>query len=124
MIKSAASVTLCALLMVAQAAAANPFDEVRGRALAGDYQAQRNLAYGYSTAPYAGQRKDPVAACAWRIVILQSGHPRVDATDRSNFSLYCSLLEDRQQPAALDMAKVLYRQIYRRDLQAEVRPSL
>lgn len=58
------------------------------KALAGDYQAQRNLAY-YLTTGEEGVKADPVMACAWRIVILKSGHPQADASDTGNKQFDC-----------------------------------
>ena len=58
------------------------------KALADDYQAQRNLAY-YLTTGEAGVKADPVMACAWRIVILKSGHPQADASDTGNKQSDC-----------------------------------
>lgn len=71
------------------------------KALAGDYQAQRNLAY-YLTTGEEGVKADPVAACAWRIVILKSGHPEADASDTSNKQFDC---ERKLTPAQLRQAE-------------------
>lgn len=88
-------------------------DDVLGRAMAGDYQAQRNLAYGYSSAPYDGQARSAVLACAWRQVIAASGHPRVSETDVRSLQVYCSLPNDQKQ-AATRQAQALYRKVYGR----------
>ncbi|MDO9450967.1 MAG: hypothetical protein Q7J21_10810 [Rugosibacter sp.] len=69
------------------------FNEVRDQAMQGNYQAQRNLAYGYSSLPYSGQDKNPLLACAWRIVIIKSGSDKVDKTDISNHSVDCGSLD-------------------------------
>lgn len=89
------------------------FDQITAKALAGDYQAQRNLAFGYSSSPYDGQEKNPMLACAWRLVILNSGSPKVDDTDVSNKQLYCGRLNADQLSAATAQARNLYRTVYR-----------
>src|SRR2546421_868971 len=66
------------------------------QALAGDYQAQRNLAYYLSTGA-EGHPTNPVTACAWRIVILKSGHAKADASDTSNKTFDCERKLNPQQ---------------------------
>lgn len=82
-------------------------DSLEKQALSGDYQAQRNLAYYLSTGA-DGHSKNPVMACAWRIVILKSGGAKVDDSDRSNKKFDCDqklnsqqLIEAEAQAAAL-----------------------
>ena len=55
------------------------------KALSGDYQAQRNLAYllGHE------QPTNTMQACAWRIVILGSGSEEVDDSDLMNKRADC-----------------------------------
>tara|TARA_R100000388_G_scaffold48740_1_gene36515 strand:+ start:411 stop:779 length:369 start_codon:yes stop_codon:yes gene_type:complete len=81
---------LCACATTASFAAKQTFEEVQAAALRGDYQAQRNLAFGYSSWSYDGQEKNPILACAWRIVILLS--ERADETDQMNYEVYCGQL--------------------------------
>lgn len=117
--RTLAVATLAALAFTgADAETTNSFDQVRQQAMAGDYQAQRNLAFGFSSAPYPGQAKNAIAACAWRAVILNSGHRRVDATDQNNFAVYCGQLSAEQQASARRQARELFRSIYGRDLDA------
>lgn len=94
------------------AAPASAFDVVAAKALAGDYQAQRNLAYGYSTAPYPGQQSNVMLGCAWRIVIVHSGSTKVDDTDISNQRVQCGKLDSQQLAAAQAQARRLYLQVY------------
>lgn len=78
--------------------------EARGlekKALAGDYQSQRNLAY-YLTTGEEGVKADPVMACAWRIVILKSNHPQADASDAGNKQFDC---DRKLTPAQLRQAE-------------------
>jgi hypothetical protein len=79
--------------------------------MAGDYQAQRNLAFGHAT----GDQKvtiNAISACAWRYVILKSGSPRVDESDVSNFKFYCGKLDTASLTAAEAKANRLLREIY------------
>lgn len=69
------------------------FVAVQDRAKAGDYQAQRNLAYGYAALPYPGQEKNRLLACAWYLVVVNSNHPQADGSDISNVETYCGALE-------------------------------
>lgn len=71
------------------------------KALAGDYQSQRNLAY-YLITGEEGVKADPVMACAWRIVILKSGHSQADASDTSNKQFDC---DQKLNPAQLRQAE-------------------
>jgi hypothetical protein len=65
-------------------------------ALAGDYQAQRNLAYYLSTGA-EGHAQNVVVACAWRIVILRSGHEKADSSDEGNKTFDCDRKLNAQQ---------------------------
>jgi len=56
------------------------------KALAGDYQAQRNLAYSLGH----DEPTNTMQACAWRIVILGSGSAEVDDSDLANKRLDCN----------------------------------
>ncbi|WP_131726016.1 hypothetical protein [Bordetella pseudohinzii] len=85
------------------------YAEVKAAALAGDYQAQRNLAFGYTDLPYAGQDKDPVQACAWRMVIMVSGS--ADNTDAGNFQMYCGELAPNDYRAAMRGAGALLQKL-------------
>ena len=79
-----------------QAVASAPtsdFMAVLDAAKRGDYQAQRNLAYGYTAHPYPGQEKNRVLGCAWYLVVLNSEHPQANAGDESNVQTYCGALE-------------------------------
>jgi len=74
---------------------------IEKKALAGDYQSQRNLAY-YLTTGEEGVKADPVMACAWRIVILKSGHSQADTSDTSNKQFDC---DQKLNPAQLRQAE-------------------
>lgn len=87
------------------------FDEVREQAMRGNYQAQRNLAYGYSSYPYAGQETNPILACAWRIVIIKSGNEKVNQTDVGNHEVSCGRLDETARAAAEAQAVALLKKI-------------
>lgn len=88
---------------------------VEKKAMAGDYQAQRNIAYGYGSYPYPGQAKNPVLACAWYLVVLHSGSQKAGEGDVSNVSVYCgnSKLDGNSQELAKVKARALYKGIYK-----------
>jgi hypothetical protein len=65
------------------------YEALEKAAKTGDYQAQRNVAYWLSGGYDGSPPLNPVLACAWRIVILESGSTSVDPGDVSNKKLYC-----------------------------------
>lgn len=68
----------------------------------GKYQGQRNVAYCLSDGCLGAIHKNEVLGCAWRIVILKSGHLEIDSTDTSNFKTFCGggHLDDAGREAA------------------------
>lgn len=59
-------------------------------AIAGGYQGQRNVAYCLSTGCDIPEfRKNPILGCAWRVVIVNSGHLAADEMDGKSLQLYC-----------------------------------
>ena len=107
---------VCGIAFAAQVAAqgsGETFESVRALAMKGDYQAQRNLAFGYTSLPYQGQDKSALLGCAWRTVIIHSGNARVDETDVLNYKVYCGPLDGVQSTAASAQARTLFKQIYR-----------
>lgn len=83
------------------------------QALRGDYQAQRNTAFClYSGC--LGYRVDKTAACAWRIVIVASGNPKVDQSDTSNYMLCERQLTPADMLAANGQARPLFKRVYKR----------
>ncbi|WP_343498619.1 hypothetical protein [Achromobacter denitrificans] len=106
--KLAAALAGALMLAITPAHAANDISVLKQKALAGDYQAQRNLAFGYSD-QFSDQRKNPVLACAWRMVILTT--EQADETDMSNYNAYCSKLPSGLFSVALMKAELLLRRI-------------
>lgn len=64
-------------------------NDLEKKAFEGDYQAQRNLAF-YLTTGAEGHQMNQVEGCAWRIVILKSNHPQIDASDKTNKEFDCN----------------------------------
>ncbi|MFY3864300.1 hypothetical protein ACOTJQ_30830 [Achromobacter xylosoxidans] len=96
------------MLIFTPAHAAEKLADLKQKALAGDYQAQRNLAFGYSD-KFSGQNKNPVLACAWRMVILTT--EQADETDMSNYNTYCGKLPPGLLSIAQMKAELLLRRI-------------
>jgi len=67
-------------------------EELR-QAQAGEYQAQRNVAYVLSGGGTPGWPRpvpvDQQEGCAWRLVIVRLGHRQADDSDRRNLDLDC-----------------------------------
>lgn len=70
-------------------------DEMK-KALAGDYQAQRNIAYRFSTG-IDGHTQNVVTGCAWYLVVLKSKHPQIDSSDTNNKRVFCDQPLNSQQ---------------------------
>jgi hypothetical protein len=84
------------------------------QALAGNYQAQRNLGFLLSSG-YQGYPANPVMGCAWHIVILKSRHPEVNDSDRKNKELECEQkLSPQQLREAEAESNVLLKRIKKR----------
>ncbi|MDM9647743.1 hypothetical protein [Rhizobium sp. S163] len=79
------------------------------KAVKGEYQGQRNVSFCLSTGCNEAIRINPVLGCAWRIVIIQSGHLETDITDTSNQKHFCGpeLLDDAGRQAAAAQSKQL-----------------
>ncbi|CAH0339583.1 hypothetical protein [Rhizobium sp. CECT 9324] len=65
------------------------WESTYGSAIKGDYQEQRNVSFCLTTGCDLAIRQNKVLGCAWRMVILESGHLTMDDTDVANFNLYC-----------------------------------
>ncbi|CUI99469.1 Uncharacterised protein [Achromobacter sp. 2789STDY5608621] len=107
-INVAAALATSLMLIFTPARAAEKLADLKQKALAGDYQAQRNLAFGYSD-KFSDQNKNPVLACAWRMVILTT--EQADETDMSNYNTYCGKLPPGLLSIAQMKAELLLRRI-------------
>lgn len=83
------------------------------RAMAGNYQGQRNVAFMLSTGD-APVVKNRIQGCAWRFVIVQSGHADADASDAMNLKTDCGRLNNAERATAAARTAEIMRQIERR----------
>jgi hypothetical protein len=83
------------------------------RAYAGDYQARRNVAFCLHQGCNGAVRQNPTLACAWRMIILSSGSPRVNSGDISNARLECGSLDAVEKSVADQQAEEINRRIRR-----------
>lgn len=87
------------------------------RALSGDYQSQRNIAWCYVDGCTGVEPIDDVKACAWRLVIAAAMHPRSDASDGDNVRIDCDqALSPEDRAGAVETAGRLYAKIYGKTL--------
>ena len=85
------------------------------RALAGDYQAQRNVSYAHtSTRPWNVQQ--PVQGCAWRMVIMVTRPASSTMDDAGMYRIQCGSLTADDQAAAREVAQLIHRQVKGSDL--------
>lgn len=70
----------------------------------GDYQGQRNVAFYFGRDTDGAVRRNPLLACAWRLVILTSGSLQLVDGDTSNVRIDCGKLDDIQRHAAAAQA--------------------
>ncbi len=87
------------------------FIETYEKAIRQDYTAQRNVAYMLGNKLGDAVPTDRVHACAWRMVIVLSGSPKVDSSDRGNMDLDCGRLPPDKVPAAKTRASAINREI-------------
>jgi len=109
---------------ISAASAQEALETYRRKAMARDYDAQRETASCLRTGKCVGS---PVAnvieACAWRMVILGSGHCNVDASDGANYQEDCrSLGSDQERVVAQTKARELFRDIYKQEFPADRLP--
>ncbi len=100
------------LLSTASVASMEEYEALEKKAMAGDYQAQRNVSYWLTGGNNGALPLNPILGCAWRLVILKSGSPSVDASDVSNKQFYCDKrLDSDSRKAAEAQAEKLLKQI-------------
>lgn len=75
--------------------------QLRGKAKAGDYASQRNLAWAYSTGDMGLDKKYPVAGCAWYLALSQMNSAKIHAGDAGNVKVYCNRLDLDELRSAL-----------------------
>lgn len=77
------------------------------RAIKGDYQAMRNIAYTWSTDAAREQSDAAVVGCAWYAQIMQVHMTKANAGDADNRELYCSRLSKDDLQAAATLSNTL-----------------
>lgn len=88
-------------------------------AIHGRYQGQRNVSFCLSTGCREFFRDiirpNKILGCAWRIVILKSGHLDVDETDTANFKMFCGprYVDDAGRAAAEAQAATMLKMLGR-----------
>lgn len=90
---------------------AKQFARMYTAALKRDYTSQRNVAYIFSYGRSEAVQKDPVQGCAWRLVIIASGSPKVDGGDRMNLDTECGRLSATELASAKARALAIGRTI-------------
>jgi hypothetical protein len=112
------AILLVGAASITSATAQESFYLYERNALAGNYTAQRNAAYCLKTAKCEGVIfPRMMEACAWRIVILGSGHHWVNQSDIDNYQDDCvASLSAQEQGSALAQAEHLFKRIYKRPL--------
>ena len=120
------TVVIAAILIasISAASAQETLETYRRKAMARDYDAQRETASCLRTGKCVGSPvPNAIEACAWRMVILGSGHGNVHASDTANYQDDCrSLSSDQERAAALTKAEELFRTIYQGEFPADRLP--
>ncbi len=99
-------------------AAAQTLAETK-RAYEGNYQGQRNLAYCLWSGCGGAVSENKQLSCAWRMVILASGSPKMHDGDIGNFKLCLDKLSTIEKAAMKSQAASLYRTVYGREIPRE-----
>ena len=86
-------------------------------AMRGDYAAQRNVAWNFSTQSTDATPR-PIQACAWRIVIMATHPTETHAGDQGNLDVDCNHLSADDRDQADEVANAIHRQIHGSDLPA------
>lgn len=89
------------------------FREEWPKANKGDYASQRNVAFCMMHSCDGAVKVDGVGACAWRTVIIASDGPW-DSGDVTNYRSDCAGVKRD----GAEMAKILFRKIYKRRMPA------
>jgi hypothetical protein len=106
----------CGIVGYFGAAMAEQFSEIARNAMAGNIQAQRQLANCYLNGCPGLASPDPALACTWDIVIVAGGDPQVSADDVARRRLSCAALDSDQRIRATVEAKAIFFRIHGREL--------
>ena len=82
-------------------------------AISGDYQGQRNVSYCLSTGCSDAIAQNKILGCAWRIVIIDTGHLSLDQSDTANLKYFCGKeqVDETSLRAAQAQARVILQNI-------------
>lgn len=112
---------LLSLLWAMPAEAQGTLEDLRAKAIQGDFDAQRDLAGCLGEEP--GEcpiepTPNPVKACTWRMIIVTSEHSKITDADREAYGRDCSFqtISQLEQAAALAEAQRLFSEVYKRDM--------
>ena len=72
-------------------------------ALAGDYNAMRNIAFSYASTG-GGGAKSKIAGCAWYLLIPPTHKPKFNVGDTGNIQVYCNKLSLSEFDTAYEYA--------------------
>ncbi|QOF68316.1 hypothetical protein IFE17_02755 [Actinobacillus sp. GY-402] len=103
------TILACAMTLPAFAMTEEAQKEV-AKALTGDYQTLRNVAYAMKDGTF-GHDKNPISACALRRVILFVNADKVDATDYSNEAIDCREIAANENQQAWETAITVIKSI-------------
>ena len=92
---------------------ADKFQKEWKQALRGRIESQRNVAYCLWDGCDGAISTNPVLACAWRMVVIASGSPKIDDLDARNFDIYCKSLSETGRIAADAQARQIIRRTMR-----------
>ncbi|MFC4174140.1 hypothetical protein ACFOYU_19150 [Microvirga sp. GCM10011540] len=81
-----------------------------------DCQGQRNVSFCLTDCYKRSVQVNRPLGCAWRLVILASGSPKVDSTDTGFFDSRCRKLSGSEALQMKSQADALFREIYKRPL--------
>ncbi|MDD1499775.1 hypothetical protein PVA19_15235 [Agrobacterium sp. CNPSo 3708] len=85
---------------------------------AGDYAAQRNVAFCLAKGCDGAVPVNQINACTWRMIIQGAPNHKTEA-DRWSYDADCGSLSNTDRKAALSQAEKLYKRVYRKPLPLE-----
>lgn len=88
------------------------------QANAGDYAAQRNVAFCLAKGCDGAVAVDKINACTWRMIIQGAPNQKTEA-DRWSYDADCGSLSNADRKAALSQAEKLFKRIYRKPMPLE-----
>lgn len=92
---------------------ADKFTRDWSQAMRGRIESQRNVAFCLRDGCDGAVATNPVLACAWRMVIIASGSPKLDDLDARNFESACHSLSETARIAADAQARQIVRRTMR-----------